>query len=150
MSGKKLKVKTMDLVEALSLISDILYSSSKELSSGLPGGTDEELGYDEMLVMDIADACKRWHGRQNYIKNPYVVWFFSEQSWAKVTEDMYQEDAYREWYRLTSGGERNNNRSCDSYYYLGLSNEDPTSRHPKDNDDDDDFSTSYLLNKSFG
>ena len=138
----------MDLNDALDIISDILYNSSKELRDGLPGGPDEEWGYDEELVIEIAKACSEWQSRQSVIQDPYVVWFFDGAAWSKVTEEMYQEDAYKEWYKLTECGANQNNQSCDTYYFLASSTEELIGRHREE--EADNFSARYLLSKSFG
>jgi hypothetical protein len=139
----------MNKDEALSVISDSLYSAYKELSDGLPGGSDEEWGYDEELVIEIAEACIKWKARKSDIEDPYVVWYFDNESWSKITTDMYQEDAYKEWWRLTSAGKERHDSSSETYFFLGSSNEVLSGRHGVEVEDDD-FSIGYLLNKSFG
>lgn len=139
----------MTLEEALNVISENLYSSYEELKSGLPGGTLADWNYDERLVVEIAEAVVRWKSRQRTIQDPYVVWFFDGLDWKKVSKEMYQEDAYREWYRLTGGGRKQNDSKCETYFYLGSADETLEGRHPVE-EEEDDFSVNYLLNKSFG
>lgn len=138
----------LELEDALETISDVLSDASEELKGGLPGGSFEEWNYDEKLVRDIALACLSWQSRVSPIQDPYSVWFFDGSSWERKTKDMYQEEAYKEWYRLTSGGKEMNNSSCKVYYHLCSSKETLLNRHCE-SDDEDDFSIGYLLNKSF-
>ena len=63
---------------------------------------------------------------------------------------MYQQDAYKEWYRLTSGGKINSNSNFEQYYYLGKSNIHLVDKDIQVESDDDSISIRYLLNKSFG
>lgn len=139
----------MNQQEALEVISGALYGAYKELIGGLPGGSDEEWGYDEDLVVEIAEACARWKSRQSHLEDPYTVWFFNGSDWLRFTEDMYQEKAYKEWYRLTDGGKENCDSSSETYFFLGSSNAELSGRH-NDDLEEDDFSISYLLNKTFG
>lgn len=90
-----------------------------------------------------------WRSRSNTIQNPYCVWYWDGNSWSKLTKDMYQEDAYKEWYRLTRGGKFNASPKSENYYYLGLSEEVLLNRHSYESEEDN-FSIRYLLNKSFG
>ena len=78
----------MDTEEALEVISNLIYSASKELRDGLPGGSDEEWNYDDALVIEIAGACIKWQSRQSQSEDPYVVWFFRGESWSKGTDEM--------------------------------------------------------------
>jgi hypothetical protein len=134
---------------AMSIIASYAYSASTELKSGLPNGSCPEMGYDEQLILDIANAFTSWQSRKDRIQDPYCVWFFDGDSWSKVTKDMYQEDAYKVWYKLTSGGRKMNNQSHSSYYHLGKSNLKLSGRHEEESQQDD-FSIKYLLAKSFG
>jgi hypothetical protein len=142
--------KTLTKVEkAISAIANHAYNSSIELSEGLPTGVSSEMGFDEQLIYDIAQAFEAWQSRKNQIQDPYCVWFFDGDKWSKTTKDMYQEDAYREWYRLTSGGKKMAKPSSPTYYFLGRSNLTLVVRHD-DEQEEDDFSIKYLLSKSFG
>ena len=134
--------------EALKIVSDILYETYKELRDGLPGGSDEEWGYDEELVIDIAKACLRFQNRKSILQDPYVVWFFNGSEWSVASEEMLMEDAYKEWYKLTCGAKKQRDSSFETYYHLDLLSNKPSGRHYLENDDD--FSINYLLNKSFG
>lgn len=143
------KKSVSKIEQALSKIANHAYNSSAELESGLPTGGCPEMGFDEQLILDIAQAFTSWQARKNQIQDPYCVWYFNSSSWSKVTKDLYQEDAYKEWYRLTSGGRINSKPSFDSYYFLGPSSLTLEGRHDLDAEKDD-FSIRYLLNKSFG
>ena len=140
----------MNLEQALDLISDVAYDSYKELIDGLPEGSNSEWNYDVQLVMELAEAWQRWRDRQDAIEDPYVVWHFDGSKWSKITKEMYQEDAYKDWYRLTKGCTENHNASFERYYYLGSAHEELEGRHEFEEEDDDDFSIGYLLSKSFG
>lgn len=133
-----------DTGKSLELISSHAYNIAKELEDLL-----KEEYIDSALVDDIAKAFTAWRGRVNQIQNPYCVWYWDGQSWAKVTKDMYQEDAYKEWYRLTKGGKVSGNPTCENYYFLGSATQAMTERHPREVESDD-FSIRYLLSKSFG
>ena len=142
--------KTLNKVEkAISVIANHAYNSSIELAEGLPTGVSSQMGFDEQLICDIAQAFEAWQSRINKIQDPYCVWFFDGDKWSKVTKDMYQEDAYRQWYILTSGGKKMSKPSFPVYYYLGSSNLTLVGRHD-DEQEEDDFSIKYLLSKSFG
>ena len=143
------KKSTTKIEQAISIISSHAYNSSNELESGLPTGSCSEMGYDEQLILDIAKAFTEWQTRKNQIQDPYCVWFFDGECWSKATKDMYKEDAYREWYRLTSGGRKMSKSSSSTYYFLGKSNLVLMGRH-EDEPEQDDFSIRYLLSKSFG
>jgi len=140
MSNKAIK----EAMELISLYSMDIYNS---LSSGLENGSNSELGFDEELVLDIAKAFGNWRSRSSKIKDPYVVWYFNGDSWSKVTKDLYQQDAYREWYRLTKGGKTNNGPNQACYYFLGPSNLILEGRHLNEENAGD--SIGYLLSKSF-
>lgn len=141
----------MELREALKIISDSLYSSYEELSDGLPNGANPEWEYDEQLVLDVAEAVIRWQSRLHQIKDPYVVWFFDGMVWSKITEEKYQEQAYKDWYRLTEGGVVKSKPTDETYYFLGSPDLVLLGRHdPEELAIEDDFSIGYLLNKSFG
>jgi hypothetical protein len=62
---------------------------------------------------------------------------------------MHQNEAYREWYALTSGAKDRCDASHETYYFLGRGNNAPIGRHSIE-ENEDDFSIRYLLNKSFG
>jgi hypothetical protein len=49
---------------AFGVISGCLCDCAKELSDGMPGGSNPEWGYDRQLVLDIAQACHTWTSRQ--------------------------------------------------------------------------------------
>jgi hypothetical protein len=142
--------KTPSKVEqAISIIASHAYNTSVELQEGLPGGSCPEMGFDEELILEISTAFTSWQSRRNHIQDPYCVWFFDGVAWSKATKDMYQEDAYKAWYRLTSGGKKLSKPSFDSYYFLGRSNLMLSGRHEV-TPDEDDFSIKYLLAKTFG
>jgi len=138
-----------NLEEALEAISNALYGTYKELVDGMPGGSYEEWGYDEQLAIEIGQAVDRWRNRKSNIQDPFVVSLFNGTSWSRVTEDMYQEDAYKEWYRLTNGGKTQAGPKDETYYYLGSSKEELDGRHRIEKEEDG-FSINYLLEKSFG
>lgn len=135
--------------EAIQLISSYCYEGGQELKSGLPNGSCSDLGFDETLILEIAQAFSSWQSRINSIKDPYTVWYYDGNVWSRLTKDLYQEDAYKEWYRLTRGGKQNNKASCETYYFLGSSNLKLVGRHEQA-EEGDDFSIKYLLSKSFG
>ena len=141
----------MNQQEALDIIGDSMYFVHRELCEGLPDGSNPEWGYDEQLVVEIAEAVVKWHSRQHQIKDPYVVWFYNGFSWSKVTEEKYQEEAYKDWYALTESGKIRNNSTCETYYFLGSADLVLTDKYDPDTlKEEDDFSIGYLLNKSFG
>jgi hypothetical protein len=130
--------------ESLEVISDHAYSIAQELRSSLVDGY-----FDEDLIRDIGSAFLAWRDRVEKIKDAYCVWYWDGSSWSKVSKDMYQEDAYREWYRLTKGGRKESGPKCDTYYYLGSTKLKMAEKHPVESETDD-FSIRYLLSKSFG
>lgn len=137
----------MILSEALEIISEDLYDTSEELSDGLPEGSNSEWGYDSQLAVEIAEAVIRWnHRKKSVIKDPYVIWKYQDGKFQKDSIEMYQEDAYREWYRLTGGNRRNHNSDFEVYYIL----ESAKWNQEVEAEEADDFSVRYLLNKSFG
>lgn len=141
----------MNQQEALEIISGSMYASYEELRDGLPNGPDDEWCYDEQLVIEVAEAVLRWQSRLNPIKDPYTVWFFDGVIWSKMTKDKYQEEAYKDWYHLTQGGTVMHNSTCPTYFLLGSSNLKLEGRHlAEEFQEEDNFSISYLLNKSFG
>lgn len=143
------KNKSPELIKAFEIISQYAYNITVELKDGMSGGTNEDLGFDEKLAVDISKAFSDWRARTEEIKDPYSVWFFDGERWSKVTKNLYQEDAYKEWYRLTSGGRKNSKPSFETYYFLGSSYANLVGRHEIE-EQEDDFSIRYLLNKSFG
>lgn len=132
--------------EAISIISSHAYSIARDLEVELEDGN---LGLDDQLIYDIKNAFVSWRERTREIKDPYCVWYFDGNIWSKVTKDMYQEDAYREWYRLTKGGKVMSKPSHSSYYHLGKSDLILTGPHEEESERDD-FSIKYLLSKTFG
>lgn len=138
-----------ELEAALQTISSYSYNTYQDLLDGLPSGNSSDMGFDDQLVIDIARAFISWQSRLNEIKDPYCVWYYDGNDWSKVTKDLYQEDAYKEWYRLTQGGKKNNKASCEMYYFLGPSSLKLFGRHDQP-EEGDDFSIRYLLAKSFG
>jgi len=52
------------LDEALAEIGDTLGSTDEVLLDGLPGGRDSQWGYDEQLILEIGEVCRRWKKRQ--------------------------------------------------------------------------------------
>lgn len=131
--------------QSISIISSHAHSLARELEAELEDGT---LGLDDQLVHDIKNAFLAWRERTREIKDPYCVWYF-DGSWSKVTKDMYQEDAYREWYRLTKGGKMMSKALHGPYYYLGKSDLILSGPHEEESVEDD-FSIKYLLSKTFG
>ena len=144
--GEKLSKISANTQEAISTIANHAYGVAKELEAELSDGS---LGLDDELIFDIAKAFLAWRSRTREIKDPYCVWHFDGSTWAKVTKDMYQEDAYREWYRITKGGKVKAKPTEESYYYLGSSGLILSGRH-EETGPEDDFSIKYLLSKSFG
>lgn len=132
-----------ELSEALEIIEQSLPETHKELLYGL-----KNCNYDQELISDIAKAISSWKSKQRYIKDPYVVHFFDGKSWSKITEEMYQQDAYRKWYSLTKGGKQNNDSRSKTYYFLGSADLKLEGRHQEEVEEED--SIRYLLNKSFG
>lgn len=54
----------MALNEDLDVVQEVLGDTVADvLVDGLPDGADEDLGFDEALVKDIARACLRWRTR---------------------------------------------------------------------------------------
>ena len=49
-----------DIREALNVIAMASYSTYKDLTDGLPDGSNPEWGYDEQLVKDIHAAVQSW------------------------------------------------------------------------------------------
>lgn len=141
----------MNRREALEIISNSMYASYEELFDGLPEGSNADWGYDEQLVLEIAEAVLRWKSRLNRIKDPYVVWYFDGSRWFKITEEKYQEQAYKDWYSLTKGGKEKSKATEPTYYFLGPADLVLSERHdPEELKEEDDFSINYLLSKSFG
>lgn len=135
-----------NIQEAISTIANHSYGVAKALESELLDGS---LGLDDDLVYDITKAFLAWRSRTREIKDPYCVWHFDGTIWTKATKDMYQEDAYREWYRITKGGRIKAKPTEESYYYLGSSELVLSGRH-EETTQEDNFSIKYLLSKSFG
>lgn len=140
----------MNVEEALKLISLHLYNTSRELSDG-SDLEDPKYGYDHQLIIEIGQAVSRWKDRQtSKIEDPYLVWVCRDGKFMKASPEMYQEDAYREWYRLTNGGKQHHNSGFELYYVLEKANWDPNSCDEPTVEIEDGFSSNYLLNKSFG
>lgn len=136
--------ETKSLEESLEIISSHAYNIAQELKASLSEGY-----FDEVLIQDISSAFLSWRERIEKIKDAYCVWYWNGSLWSKASKDMYQEDAYREWYRLTKGGRKEFGPKCDTYYYLGSAKLSLTEKHPVESEADD-FSIRYLLAKSFG
>ena len=141
----------MKIEDAFDLISLVLGSDIEDvLRDGLPDGKDyEDCGYDKRLVYDIASAVKAWQNRLSPLVDPYVVSYFNGRIWTTVTEEMRQEEAYREWFELTKKGTEQCNPACKTYFYLHRTDEELNGRHEVE-EEEEDFSVKYLLGKSFG
>lgn len=139
-----------DLTEALSIISECLGLEVKKIiSSDISVNKDLVLGYDEKLCIEIATACISWKNRVCPIQDPWKVGFFNGESWELITnKPLYQQDAYRIWYKQTNGGTQLHQKSCGQYYCLINYFKDFETND--ETQDEDDFSISYLLTKSFG
>ena len=135
----------MSILKSLSEIYKFAPFTHDELKKGLNNDSD----FDEELVSDIAEAFNMWRSRQFKLKDPYTVWRFKDNTWEALTGELQKQDAYREWYRLTSGGQVNCNAEFEEYYHLGSLKDKPVGKHSLE-EDEDDFSARYLLAKSFG
>lgn len=52
-----------ELEEALSEIGDAFGNFDETIVQGLPDGCNSEWGYDRQLVLDLAEAVKKWKER---------------------------------------------------------------------------------------
>ena len=140
----------MSLEKSLDTIGKTLGPTVEEiLNDGLPEGSNPEWKYDEELINDIAAAIEKWVSRLDDLEEPWVVSYFNSETWQTVSKKMTQPEAYKIWYQRTRCGKENCNPSFDCYFYMGPAKEVLNGRHPIE-EDEDDFSLRYLLNKSFG
>jgi len=133
----------MNRKEALNTIGYVLGEVEEEL--------DSNNKFDDQIIIEIGQACKNWEDRQDDLEVPWSVRLFdgNKKIWIMVKSGIKKEEAYRVWYQQTSGGTLCNDSRSDSYYFMCPENIKLYDRHEYD-DDDDDFSYRYLLNKSFG
>jgi len=54
----------LPLEEDLEVIGNTFGDLEETLRDGLPDGPDPDFEYDEQLVQEIADACRRWQERR--------------------------------------------------------------------------------------
>jgi hypothetical protein len=140
----------MDLKESLNIIGEKLGPSVEEiLYDGLPEGSESQWQYDEELINDIAEAVNNWVSRLDHLQDPWLVSYFDSNSWTTISKKVTQTEAYKIWYKATKGGKENFDATSDTYFYMGSASEVLDGRHKVD-EEEDDFSISYLLNKSFG
>jgi hypothetical protein len=137
--------------EALNVIGYIFGDLEEVLGDGLPGGKNEEWNYDDQLVLDIAQACKRWEDRQTDLEQPWSVSFFNgdDSTWETIESGLRKEEAYRVWWSKTAGATEQQNSGSHNYYYMCPESEPLDGRH-RFEEEEDDFSYRYLLDKSFG
>jgi hypothetical protein len=148
----------MNLDSALDIIGySIGVDVEDSLRVGLPGGREEDLGYDPQLVIELALACQRWHQRLDDLEKLWMVNYYQccdnpndGGEWITIATGLRKEEAYRIWYEKTNGGKEEHHSLCDSYYHFGLEEEELTGRHAAPQPYEDDFSYQYLLTKSFG
>ncbi len=60
---KKFLGEVNTLTKDLDVIGNTFGNIEETIYQGLPGGPNEEWGYDAELVHDIAEACRRWKQR---------------------------------------------------------------------------------------
>lgn len=109
-----------------------------------------EYQYDDELILEIGQACQKWRERQEAKTKGWSLYYFNGETttWAVVQDRMKQNQAYQLWYEKTKGNTTEHNKACHSFYYLGKDGEELSGREI-DDDEEDDFSVSYLLEKSF-
>ena len=141
----------MELQKALDTIGYIL---GVDIEEQLVRGLDED--YDPELIIDIAEACKKWEQREDERTITWNVHFYDcpgeslgDGEWSIVAIGLSKNDAYRIWYEKTNGGKDQADSRSKSYYHFGRSDEELRGRHSWEKEEDD-FSVSYLLAKSFG
>ncbi len=134
----------MNRDEALNTVGYVLGKVEETLRS-------DQYGYDEQLIIEIGEACKRWEDRQGDLEKPWSVRLFdgNTNSWSVVKSGMNQKESYRAWYDFTYMGTINKDSRSENYYFICPEDEELSGRHRYD-EDDGDFSYRYLLDKSFG
>ncbi len=133
--------------EYLTIIGKVFPSLKIELEDGLKENSFGQSKFDEALIRDIGVAVNRWIENQPKLVDPYCVWYFN-RVWTPIVRDLTQADAYKEWYKLTKGATQNHKPEYSEYYVIESAFWKP--EHLKEEEEEDDFSIKYLLEKTFG